>query len=423
MHETTRGDADASDGSVARHTETVAGLRSEIADLEHRFSRLRGFLDAISSGYWDWNIATGRVDFSDKWLESLGYNREDCDGTVAFWEKCVHPDDMPIVFRHVQEHFHKKTGFYSCENRLRTKAGQYRPNVDSGLVVEWDPAGNPTRMVGTDTDMSKLEAVEHQLRHARHDLELKVELRTHELGRSNAALARSNEELRRFAVAASHDLQEPLRQLVAFAQLVREQCGDQQPIARHAEHIVTSGKRMREMVRGLLDYARCGRELTTTTCSFNEVLREVQTDLGTLIAETRAEIEVSGDAEVVADKSGLRIVLHNLITNAIKYRGSGSPQIELRVDESGAEWHIFCTDHGIGVAPEHCESIFELFQRLHAHDSIPGSGMGLATARRIVEAHGGRLWLEKESAPGTRFIFTLPKASTPRPNQWGQHAR
>lgn len=413
-------DAGYQDGSAER----IAELEREVLDLEHRFSRLRGYLDAVSSGYWDWNIATGEVDFSDNWLAALGYSREDCSGRVDFWEQCVHPDDMPVVFRKVQEHFQKKNAFYSCENRLRLKSGEYRPNLDSGLVVEWDAEGRPQRMVGTDTDMSKLRDIEAELRRSRHDLELQVEARTAALSRTNEALSRSNAELRRFATAASHDLQEPLRQIVSFAQLIRDeyQGDDGDATVRHAQYLVAAAKRLREMVRGLLAYARCDRDLAVSECDFRSIAREVVDDLAARVTETGAQVRITGDVRLRADPAGLRIVLHNLVLNALKYAGDEPPDVQLSIDENQDRWRAACRDRGEGILADQRSRVFELFARLHAHDDVPGSGMGLATARRIVEAHGGELWIEDTPPPGTCFVFTIPKRrATVRP-EWSEHA-
>ncbi len=238
------------------------------------------------------------------------------------------------------------------------------------------------------------------------------------LARHQRELERSNRELAQFAYVASHDLQEPLRMVASFTQLFAEKYGGQvdEKGARYIHFIVDGAERMQELVRDLLAYARVdaqGKPLVPT--AMGTALTTVTRDLGRVIEETGAEIRVGPLPEVWADPGQLRQLLQNLLGNALKFRSSAPPLICIEAERDGACWRISVTDNGIGIEPEFRERVFGMFQRLHARDEYAGSGIGLAIAQRIVERHGGRIWVEDALAAGTRFGFTLHATDAPTP--------
>ena len=224
-------------------------------------------------------------------------------------------------------------------------------------------------------------------------------------------LARSNAELERFAYVASHDLQEPLRMVSSYTQLLEQRYkGKLSPEAdKFISYASEGAKRMQQLIKDLLVYARVGKTkeaLQPVECS--NVLAGALGNLHLRIVETDAQITVEELPRVVADQARLTQLFQNLIENAIKFRGVASPKIHIGAARSGDEWVISVCDNGIGIEPRHAQRIFEVFQRLHDRAKYPGTGIGLAIAKKIVEQHGGRIWVESKQGSGATFRFTMP---------------
>jgi PAS domain S-box-containing protein len=234
-----------------------------------------------------------------------------------------------------------------------------------------------------------------------------------DLKRSNERLARSNEDLERFAFVASHDFQEPLRTIAVYSQLlVRSYSGQLDPkAAEFVSNIVVGTQRIRELLADLLAYTEVGvkQEDTLQPVNLNVVLDKVKETLSASIAESGATI-IAGDLPVVNVFEGHFISLfQNLIANAIKYRSPAAPPIiNISVTASNGDLQFAVADNGVGIAPEFHEKVFVAFKRLHGKQ-IPGTGIGLAICQRVVERYGGRIWVQSEAGNGATFLFTLPK--------------
>ena len=231
------------------------------------------------------------------------------------------------------------------------------------------------------------------------------------LARQAAELARSNAELEAFAYVASHDLQEPLRMVTSYLQLLarRYQHRLDADADEFIQFAVDGAARMKNLIEGLLTYSRVtrhGQGFVDTDC--NEVLRAVLTDLKFAIADAQARVEAGDLPAVLGDSPQLRQLLQHLISNSLKFRSERQPEIRITARQRGDEWLFSVRDNGIGIAPAYLERIFVIFQRLHAHKDYPGTGIGLAVCRRIVEWHGGRIWVESEEGRGAVFYFTVP---------------
>jgi signal transduction histidine kinase len=225
-------------------------------------------------------------------------------------------------------------------------------------------------------------------------------------------LQRSNEELRQFAYVASHDLQEPLRTVASFTQLLVSRYGKQTDpdSAEFVAYIVDGVERMSSLIHDLLQYSSTGgsKTLPTEPASMEGALAEVLFALSAAIDASGAAITYDHLPEVWVENRSLITLLQNLIGNAIKYRGDQPPRIHISAEPSGSKWRVSVRDNGIGIAPEYHERIFGIFKRLHGKE-IPGTGIGLAICQRIVQWHGGDIWVESESGSGSKFIFTLPQ--------------
>jgi len=225
-------------------------------------------------------------------------------------------------------------------------------------------------------------------------------------------LQRSNEELRQFAYIASHDLQEPLRTVASFTQLLVSRYGDQRDpqAAEFVSFIVDGVERMSTLIHDLLQYSSTGasKTLPTTPTSAEGAMAEVMFALSASIQASGAEITYDPLPSVWVENRSLITLLQNLVGNAIKYGGQDPPRIHISAEAAGANWRFSVRDNGIGIAPEYLERIFGIFKRLHGKE-IPGTGIGLAICQRIVQWHGGEIWVESEPGSGSAFFFTLPQ--------------
>jgi signal transduction histidine kinase len=224
-------------------------------------------------------------------------------------------------------------------------------------------------------------------------------------------LQRSNSELEQFAYVASHDLQEPLRKVASFCQLLQRRYGGQldEKADQYIEYAVDGAKRMQLLINDLLAFSRVGRvEQERVPVGAAELLAQAEANLATAIRRARAEIEAGDLPVVMAEPTLLTAVFQNLISNAIKFRGERSPRVQVSAERDGDFWVFAVADNGIGISSDYAERIFVIFQRLHDKATYPGTGIGLAMTRKIVEYHSGRIWLDTTAATGARFCFTLP---------------
>jgi signal transduction histidine kinase len=234
---------------------------------------------------------------------------------------------------------------------------------------------------------------------------------------SQDELARSNRDLEQFAYVASHDLQEPLRMVATYTQLLAERYRGKldSDADKYIHYAVDGAVRMQKLVQDLLAFSRVGRHgLALENIDCNEVLQVALGNLEAAIQESGAIIERAQLPVLMADSSQLVQVFQNLIGNAIKFRGSEQPLIRVSAELSGKEWVFSVADNGIGIAAEHVESVFVVFRRLHTRTEYPGNGIGLSICKKIVEQHGGRIWIESQVGNGSTFRFTLPIKTTPK---------
>jgi signal transduction histidine kinase len=223
-------------------------------------------------------------------------------------------------------------------------------------------------------------------------------------------LARSNRDLEEFAHVVAHDLQAPLRGVTSHLESLAKHEGSlEDRDRRHLDAAVADAERMKQQIRDLLAYARArNREAVPEPTDAAAVLREVLGRLRVPLEETHAQVTHGPLPVLLVDPTELAQVLQNLVENAVKFHGAAAPRVHVSAERTGEHWRFSVADNGIGIAAKDSERIFGVFQRLHTREEFPGTGIGLALCRRLVEHRGGRIWVESKNGAGSTFHFTLP---------------
>lgn len=305
-------------------------------------------------------------------------------------EQLIHPDDLQATLDRVDRLMAGNT-LQPMERRTRRADGQYIWTEGLGRAITWQ--GQPA-VLAVVRDISDRRAAAEALE------------------RANTDLRAANFELTQFAEIATHDLQEPLRTITSFIQLLAKHAGPQidDTGRSYIDEALGGVKRLQALLDDLRDFTQVGAgDVADTPVSTVQALGDAQAALAGQLEQSGAQITHDNLPTVMGDAKLITQVFTQLLSNAIKYAKEGQPpQVHVSADWRYSRWCIAVRDQGIGIAPEHQTKIFEIFRRLHTQDVRPGTGVGLATVRRILERHGGRIWVESAPGEGSTFVFTLP---------------
>jgi light-regulated signal transduction histidine kinase (bacteriophytochrome) len=304
----------------------------------------------------------------------------------------VHPEDWDQADAAVVDCIEGKSSRYEATFRMRHRDSSYRWILAQGQLIR-DGDGEPDRMIGVHIDITD------------------QQLAADELQQVNQNLSRSNDELEQFAYVASHDLQEPLRKVTSFCELLREDCEESlsEDGRRFLGYVVDGATRMRTLIQDLLSFSRIESQgQTHSLVDANKAVLRASRSLAAIIEEAGAEVTHDQLPEVVADSTQLTQLLQNLIGNAIKYNGNPIPQVHISSELRDASWVFSVRDNGIGIEPQYFEQIFGVFKRLHSMDTYRGTGIGLAICKRIVDRMSGEIWVESSPGEGSTFFFSVP---------------
>jgi PAS domain S-box-containing protein len=365
-------------------------------DLAHAMRDRELALRAGQMGIWQWHAATDRAVWSATQEALFGLAPGAYDGTQEMFLRLVHPEDRERV-RAAIERERREGGGYREQYRVQGSGGEIRWLAVQGSVLR-NEQGDVTGLTGVTWDITEQKQAEQALM------------------QQAEALARSNADLQQFAYITSHDLQEPLRTIVIYAQLIAERY--QGRLDADADEflgqIAASGRRMTEMVRDLLSYSRVSyaEEIPFSAVSLEQTVQWALNNLHYVVENSETQVRREALPTVMGNPVQLVQLFQNLISNGIKYRSERPPRIHISARPEGAQWKIAVQDNGIGIAPEYQQKIFGLFKRLHGRD-IPGNGIGLALCQKIVERHGGRIWVESEPGHGATFFVLLNAAPEP----------
>jgi PAS domain S-box-containing protein len=353
--------------------------------------RYRTATEQTGQVLYDYDLRTDKYTWAGATEEVTGYSFEELQKFGKdFWIKNIHRTDTNYVEELQNVRITK--GRFREELRLRKKDGTYIYVENSGVCLT-DHEDMPYEAIGVLKDINMRKKTEENLK-------LKLE-----------ELARSNAELEQFAYVASHDLQEPLRMISSYLQLLqrRYQGKIDDKADKYIYFAVDGAARMQNLINDLLEFSRVAtraKEPESTDCEF--LLDKVLSNLDLYIKQNKATVSHGPLPEIMADNNQLAQLFQNLIINGIKFHSDEAPKVHISAEKKANKWVFSVQDNGIGIDPQYSEKIFEVFKRLHNKDEYPGTGIGLAICKRIIERHGGLIFVESELGKGSTFYFTLP---------------
>jgi len=330
----------------------------------------------------EWNKAAEKM---------YGYLRSEVTGKQI--ERILITEYLPDFSRDRILEEVKAKGSWQGEFIQYTEKQKEKMILSSAICYLTNQKGEPIGYLGVNHDITAMRRAEEE-----------IKLKSEELKRSNA-------ELEQFAYVASHDLQEPLRMITSYVQLLEKRYAPKldSDAIEFINFAVDGAARMQTLIQSLLEYSRVNRVKPFEDVNLNDSMAEVLHDLGVAVAESKAQVNFKDLPTVYGDKVLLGQLFLNLVANAVKFRGERPVKIDIACKESEEEYLFSVKDNGIGIQKEYQEKIFVIFQRLHSKEKYPGTGIGLAICKKIVERHKGRIWVESEFGEGSVFYFTIKK--------------
>jgi len=380
-------------------------------ELENNRIRLELALDGADIGLWDWNIQTGKIDFSKRWAENLGYQLEEIECHVNTWEKLLHPEDKKRALMVMKANLEDKIPFYESEHRLKTKSGSWKWVLARGRVVERDQKGQALRHAGTQIDITERTIALQKVKKAK------------EVAES------ANRTKSEFLSNISHEIRTPMHQILSYSQFGVRKIDkvDKEKLLHYFAKIGDIGNNVLALLNDLLDLSKIesGKlEYDMLKQDLKSIIHNVSTEFVSLMNEKNLfleSIDNSLPTQVVCDEQKISQVIRNLLSNAIKFTEKGkkiSISFELGKNtnvqaESKSNHHsvliVKVKDQGPGIPKNELASIFDKFvQSSKTKSNLGGTGLGLAISQEIIKAHQGKIWVENNSNGGSTFSFILP---------------
>lgn len=386
---------------LASSLQTSRELKAEIEQRKIAEAKFRNFLERVPDSIIVVNEAGIIQLVNAQTVKMFGYYREEMVGNRI---------EFLMPQRYEKMHPFRRFRFYETPQSTQVAEGfelfaQRKDGQEFPVEMSLSPMETDEGLMLTASirDVSEKKQLEKVIRDTNITLERKVRQRTEEL-------ERKNKELEQFAYVASHDMQEPLRTTSSFVALLRKQYKGQldENADKYLDYIVQSSDRMKVLINDLLDYSRLGREKEKKQVDCNSIVEQVRADLNRVIRESKAEVKAGSLPLLDGFPTELKLLFQNLVSNSIKFRRSGEPPVvEISSKRSNGSWEFAISDNGIGIDSQYLDRIFIIFQRLHNRTDYEGSGIGLAHCKKIVELHGGRIWVESEPGVGSTFFFTI----------------
>ncbi len=357
---------------------------------------------ATNDAIWDCDLASRTVVWNNGITSIFGYKKEEVQNTDTWgWER-VHPEDRERAISKVLTHLAGGANTFSDEFRCLCADGSFKYILNKIFVMNDSKTGKPIRLIGAIQDITQQKEKELQLRELNETLKERAE-----------QLATSNTELERFAYVASHDLQEPLRTITSFLQLLKRKYEGKLDDAaqNYIGYAVDGADRMKQLIMDMLEYSRVNTQLKLNEeVDMQHILNDVLFNYSGKIKLSDAMIISENLPKIYAVKTQMIQLLQNLIANSLKYQKPNIPPvIKVNAIEKETEWEFSVSDNGIGIEEKFFDKIFIIFQRLHSKTQFSGTGIGLAICKKIVEKHKGRIWVTSTPNEGSTFYFTIPK--------------
>lgn len=381
--------------SIDRTEQTIAEQ-----DVRKSNERITFLSQATFDAMWDWNVETNEI----TWNEGISKMFDLSDPSEAqkpdWWSNNLHPEDKERVERKKSYHLENKIPRWEDEYRMKT-GNSYKYINDRGYII-FNEQSKPVRMIGAMQDLTERKSHEIMLQKLNNSLEKRA-----------TELAESNTELERFAYVASHDLQEPLRMVSSFLQLLEKRYKDKLDNKAHEyiNYAVDGAERMKRLILDLLEYSRVNSSKTEVEdVDLNDIVKELQFTYKNFLEETNGTINTNKLPVIKGSKTQILQLFQNLIGNACKYKSTAPPIIDISYEDQQSCYQFAVADNGIGINSKFFHKIFIIFQRLHNRDEYSGTGIGLAICKKIIDKHGGRIWVTSTQGQGSTFYFTLPKS-------------
>ncbi len=377
-------------GTVTVARDITERKRAERAIRESE-EKLRAMFDSVRDGILVIDLEGNFREFNEATMNMTGYSREELAGKSAL-DFIVEEDREKVVADLSQTLTDKHTQTLTSYRLLAKGNRGFDAELSSGMML--DSEGNPTALIGIMRDVTERKRMEEKLVKIKEDLE------------------RSNRELEQFAYVASHDLQEPLRMVSSYLKLLERRSKDKldSEAQEFIDFAVDGSTRMAAMIQALLTYSRVGtRGKPFEPTESEDILRKALSNLQIAIEEKGAVVTHDPLPTIVADSTQMLQLFQNLIGNGLKFQDNKRPEVHVSVEDRGEDWVFSFRDNGIGIDPKYKERIFVIFERLHGKGEYKGTGIGLAVCKKIVERHGGRIWVDSTPGNGATFYFTMPK--------------
>lgn len=351
-------------------------------------------LEGTMAGFWDWDIPGDTEYMSPQFKAMFGYEDHEIENHPEAWQRIMHPDDLPGVFEVFNRHIESKGVIpYDNECRYYHKNGSIVWVYCRGKVIEWAPDGSPLRMIGSHVDITELKEKE-------------------ELAVNVGKLKAKNDALQQFVYVASHDLQEPMRTIKGFADLLDSKFEESlnEDARKYLNIISKSADHLTELVGAVLEYSTLGDSPRSDEVFIDDVLQQVLMDLRLRCEELSATVNVAlPRLSIPGYPKELYRLFSNLISNGLKYTKPGErPNLIVSYSVTARFHQIHFKDNGIGIDPKYHERIFQMFQRLHTRDEYKGTGIGLSHCKKIAELHRGSIDVHSEEGKGTTFTLKVP---------------
>ena len=350
--------------------------------------RLRFIMETVNDGYWDWEIEKDTEYISPKFKEMFGYQDHELENSPESWKSLIYPEDLDLSIKNAEKHIQTDGEFpYIQEVRYKHRDDSTVWVICRGVGLK-NSEGKINRIVGTHTDIT-------------------------ELKKTQEMLLESNTELQQFAHMASHDMQAPLRHIRSYLNLFLDTYKDKvdQQGEVWAGYIDAGAERMQKQIKSLLYFSKIGKQnVEVQDLDLNDSVNCIVEMLSESIKEVEASVAFDKLPVIKANKVYIEKIIQNLFENAIKFRSS-ERKLEIVIDviEDEQEWKVSFKDNGIGIEPKYKDRIFQIFQRLNSTSKYEGNGIGLSICKKIVNHHGGDIWVESELDKGATFYFTIPK--------------